>query len=257
MEPTPPILAPGDAHHPPASSGPLIAVLVVSSLLGGALYVYLLTPEGGRSPATSPPVMVWYGLLLAVSALAAGWCLLGSEPWYVRVPVSGLMVALACLSADRFPVSLLIGTLFATVAAPLGVMRSLGVRLVWSDLASGGDLRRPQFTLKHISMWTVAAAVLLAGLLRLRDMEPQFEELCVYAVAFAVAPWTMLATTFSPKLRVGWLVIAALTSVVSMFAAGLLANGPPELLAIIAGTQFAVVATICLAARRAGLRWGN
>lgn len=240
--------------HPPARAPQppkfrwmaLLGVLWVVAVVDVLLYA--------PSSAVSPERLVWYGLQLGIVPVAVMWCALGSEPWPIRVLASFASVALVCSTIERIPVAWLTGSLFVTVGFPLIVLRVFGWRLGWSDPPANQPPYRPQFTLRDICLGTLVASVLFAGLVRVRALETEATELCLYAASFSVAPCAILAAAFTRPWRISRWIIASVASIAAMVAADMVA-GAGFLLFPIAAAQFAVVSSVCLAARYAGLRW--
>jgi hypothetical protein len=214
-----------------------------------------------EAPAINQVHSMWGGLLLALLSLTAAWSVLGSERWWLRLAVAGCVVGFGWYVAKTPPMNLAVLTVFIAMAVPMAVVRTLGLYLTWDGQPGGSAAGRPlQFSLGRLGLWMVGAALILAAVLRIREMASLgFGELWAGTLFLSVGPAAVVATSFRERANVGQSMATAVgvLAVCLLLVALVFERGDAGVLSTMVTAQFAASALICVAARHAGLRWGQ
>ena len=142
-------------------------------------------------------------------------------------------------------------------AIPLALARSLGLSLGWPPAGSlGGDLRLPQFTVRHLLGWTVAAALLVAaGQHAQQWIGRPFLTILAFAVPLSLGPWGTLWAAMGPRFEYSrWLVTLIACLLANTLTVAALRLSPDIMLPAILVQMVAVLAVL-LSLRKAGVRW--
>lgn len=223
--------------------------------------LFLLVP---RAP-WSPSFFGWAFQLAVLPSIVAGvavWCVLGTHPWWQRV-IAGCGGWLILVTWDDQ--TLLFSVQFCVVALILTVPRSLGY--VLDQRSPGEDLIHDppvQFTLRHLCLWMVLAAVAFAAAGRLawlqRDSSAMFQWVMGAACATSVVPLSLLWPAFSPWNRHRWTLATIPIVALTLILAAVIVQrsrgwDDAWTMAGVIGLQTVLVNSAYLVARTHGVRW--